>query len=102
VLTEGAVVSGADVRYLFSQPARLVRTLLAMIVLGPIVAVMVCRTFSLHPAVIVALVTLAIAPVGALFPQAMLALLAPGRGSYAHRLFFASTLAVGRPHASGG
>jgi hypothetical protein len=66
VLTEGMVVSGADIRYLFSKPAQLLRTLLAMNVLGPIVAVVVCSLFSLHPAVIVALVTLAIAPVGGL------------------------------------
>lgn len=83
VLTEGMVVSGADIRYLFSQAARLVRTILAMNVLGPIVAVTVCLLFSLHPAVIVALVTLSIAPVGSLFPQGMVALVAAGRGAYA-------------------
>jgi hypothetical protein len=49
-----------------------------MNVLAPIVAVLACRMFSLHGAVIVALVTLAIAPVGALFSQAMLPLVTPG------------------------
>jgi hypothetical protein len=44
VLTEGMVISGADVRYLSSTPVRVARTPLAMNVLGPIV----CRTFSLH------------------------------------------------------
>jgi BASS family bile acid:Na+ symporter len=68
------------------------RSLVAMNILAPIIAVMVCRTFSLHPAVIVALVTLSVAPVGALFSQSMLPLVAPGRGSYAHGLFFASTV----------
>jgi len=54
--------------------------------------VMVCKMFSLHPAVIVALVTLAIAPVGALFSQAMLPLVTPGHFAYARGLFFASTV----------
>src|SRR5262249_34072978 len=61
-------------------------------VLAPIVAAVVCRAFALHPAVAVALVTLTIAPVGALFPQGMLPLVAPGRGAYAYGLFFASTV----------
>lgn len=92
VLTEGMVVTGADIRYLFSRPARLVRTVLAMNVLGPVVVVTVCQLFSLHPAVIVALVTLSIAPVGALFPQGMLQLVAPGHGAYAHGLLFGTSL----------
>ena len=50
VLTEGMIVTRADVAYLFSKPARLVRTILAMNVLGPIVAVIVCWFFALHPA----------------------------------------------------
>jgi BASS family bile acid:Na+ symporter len=90
VLTVGMGTSGADLRYVFSTPSQLVRSLLAMNVLGPVAAIMVCKVFSLHPAVIVALVTLAIAPVSALFPHAMLPLVAPGRAAYAHGLFFAS------------
>jgi BASS family bile acid:Na+ symporter len=91
VLTEGMIVTRADVAYLFSKPVRLVRTIVAMNVLGPIVAVIVCRFFALHPAVIVALVTLSMTPVGALFPQGMLALVgrveAPTRtGSSSRRL----------------
>jgi BASS family bile acid:Na+ symporter len=84
--------SGADLRYVFSKPSLLVRSLFAMSVLAPIVTVMVCKTFSLHPAVIVALVTLAIAPVDALFSHAMLPLMKPGHAAYAHGLFFASTV----------
>src|SRR5262245_65537425 len=63
-----------------------------MTVLAPMIAVMVCRTLSLHPAVIVGLVTLAIAPVGALFSQGMLPLVALGNAAYARGLFFASTV----------
>jgi BASS family bile acid:Na+ symporter len=47
----------------------------------PSAAVIVCKTFTLHPAVITALVTLAIAPVSVLFPTAMLPLVAPGRAT---------------------
>ena len=92
VLVEGVVVSRADVGYVFSKPGRLVRTILAMNVLGPIVAIIVCRLFALHPAVIVALVTLSMTPVGALFPQGMLGLVRPERGAHAHGLFVATTL----------
>ena len=92
VLVEGVVVSRADVEYLFRKPGRLVRTILAMNVLGPIVAIIVCRLFALHPAVIVALVTLSMTPVGALFPQGMLGLVRPERGAHAHGLFVATTL----------
>ena len=92
VLAVGMRVVPGDLQYLWSRPRRLVRSLLAMNVLAPIVAVLVCRTFSLHGAVIVALVTLSIAPVGALFSQAMLPLVAPGHASYARGLFFASTV----------
>ena len=92
VLVEGMVVSRADVEYLFRKPGRLVRTILAMNVLGPIVAIIVCRLFAVHPAVIVALVTLSMTPVGALFPQGMLGLVRPERGAHAHGLFVATTL----------
>jgi predicted Na+-dependent transporter len=92
VLAVGMRVAPGDLPYLLSKPWRLVRSLLAMNVLGPILAVIICRMFSLHGAVIVALVTLAIAPVGALFSQAMLPLVAPGHAAYARGLFFASTV----------
>ncbi len=92
VLAVGMRVAPADLLYVFSKPSRLLRSLLALNVVGPVVAVIVCKTFSLHPAVIVALVTLAIAPVSNLFSQSMLPLVAPGRASYARGLLFASTV----------
>ena len=92
LFAEGTVISLADVRYLFGRPLGLLRTLLALNVLSPLVAVLVCRTFALHPAVMVALVTLACAPVGGFFPQAMAALVPAGRIAYARGVFFASTL----------
>jgi len=92
VLAVGLRVAPADLHYLLDKPSRLVQSLFAMNIMAPIVAVMVCKMFSLHPAVIVALVTLAIAPVGALFSQAMLPLVTPGHFAYARGLFFASTV----------
>ena len=62
VLAVGMRVVPGDLHYLFRKPSTLFRSLLVMNVFGPIIAVMVCRTFSLHGAVIVALVTLSIAP----------------------------------------
>src|SRR5262245_11712935 len=90
VLAVGMRVAPADLRYLLDDPFRLFRSLLAMSVLAPILAVLACKAFSLHPAVMVALVALAVAPVGALFSQAMLPLVAPGNFAYARGLFFAS------------
>jgi BASS family bile acid:Na+ symporter len=92
VLTVGMRVEPADLKYLLSKPARLARPLFVMMILAPLVAVLVCKTFSLHPAVIVALTTLSVAPVAALFSQNMLPLVAPGRAAYARGLFFASTV----------
>ena len=92
VLAVGMRVVPGDLHYLLGKPSQLVRSLVVMNVLGPIIAVMVCRTFSLHGAVIVALVTLSIAPVGALFSQGMLPLVGSEHASYARGLFFASTL----------
>jgi hypothetical protein len=53
VLAVGMRVVPGDLHYFLGRP-QLVRFLLAMNVLVPIIAVMVCRTFSLHGAVIVA------------------------------------------------
>jgi len=83
VLAVGMRVASTDLRYLWDRPARLARSVLAMNVVAPIVVVLVCKMFSLHPAVTLALVTLAVAPVGALFSQAMLPLVSaePRAGS---------------------
>ena len=92
VLGIGTQVALADLYSLLRQPRRLIRSLFAMYVLAPVITVVVCRLFALHPAMIVALVTLTVAPVGALFSQAMLPLVTPGRAAYARGLFFASTV----------
>jgi BASS family bile acid:Na+ symporter len=92
VMTVGMRVEPGDLVSLFRTPSRLVRSLLVLTVLAPVVAIAVCKWFSLHPAVVVALVTLAIAPVSNLFSQSMLPLVTPGRAAYARGLFFASTV----------
>jgi BASS family bile acid:Na+ symporter len=92
VLAVGMRLAPADLPYVLSKPSRLVVALLAMNVLAPIVAIIVCKVFSLHPAVTVALVTLSIAPVGSLFSANMIPLVTPGHAAYARGLFFASTV----------
>ena len=92
VLAAGMTTSPSDLSYVLKQPSRLVRALLVLSVLAPVVTVIVCRSFSLHPAIIVGLVTLSIAPVGALFAAAMMPLVAPANAAYARGLLFASAL----------
>lgn len=92
VLTVGMAATREDLQCVLGRPAQLFRALLAINVLGPTIAVIVCKTFSLHPALIVGLVTLSLAPIGALFAQSVLPLVTPGRGGYIRGLFFASTI----------
>ncbi len=92
VLSIGMRVSWADLQSVLSAPSRLARCLFAMYILGPAVAILICKTFSLHPAVIVALVTLSVAPVGAMFSKDMLPLVAPSNPAFARGLLFASTV----------
>lgn len=90
VLAAGMRVTVPDLLYVLRNPSRLLRSLLALNVVAPLVAVAVCKAFSLHPAVVVGLVTLSVAPVGNLFSQSMLPLVA--NAAYARGLLFASTV----------
>src|SRR5262245_44040228 len=92
VLAIGLRVIPGDLPSLLKTPSRLFRSLFAMSVLVPFVAVIICRMFALHPAVTVALVTLAISPVSNLFTLSVMPLLTPGHAAYARGLFFASTV----------
>src|SRR5262245_49450543 len=92
VIAVGIRIEPGNLRYVLTRPALLIRSLVAMFVLAPIVAVAVCKVAAAHPAVIVAILTLSIAPVGSPFSQAMLPLVAPGRAAYARWLLFASTV----------
>ena len=58
-----------DLRRLISQPGLLVRSLLAVFVVMPILAVALVTVFDLHPTVRIALVALAISPVPPLIPR---------------------------------
>jgi len=92
VLTVGMRVVPADLTCVLSKPWSLGRSLFAINVLGPVIAVVVCKTFSLHHAVELGLVALAIAPVNALFSKDMLPLVAHGHEAFARGIFFASTV----------
>ncbi len=58
----------ADLLYLFRRPALLVRSLFAVLVLMPAVAVLLARWFDFTPTVEIALVALAISPLPPLLP----------------------------------
>ena len=92
MLTIGMGSSVSDLRSLLGQPSRLARSLVAINVLGPAIAIGVCKAFSLHPAIIIGLMTLSVAPVSNLFVQSMVPLPEPGRAAYAYGLFFASAV----------
>ena len=57
-----------DLLYLFRRPALLVRSLVAVLVVMPVVAVMLARWFGFAPTVEIALVALAISPLPPLLP----------------------------------
>jgi bile acid:Na+ symporter, BASS family len=70
-----------DVRSLLADRGRLARSLVAMDVLMPLLALTLVAAFDLHPAVEVALVALAVSPVPPLLPKKEVK--SGGRGSYA-------------------
>lgn len=79
-----------DALYLFRRPVELLRSLFAMNVIMPLFAATVAAVFDLHPAVKIALITLAVSPVPPVFPKK--AFKAGGRGSYAIGLVVATAL----------
>ena len=90
VFSLGLRANHADVLYLLSRPGRLSRSLLAMNVIMPLVAVGLSLAFNLHPAVKTALVCLSLAPVPPILPKKELK--AGGHGSYVIGLLFAAAL----------
>ena len=90
VFSLGLRANHADVLYLLSRPGRLSRSLLAMNVIMPLVAVGLSLAFDLHPAVKTALVCLSLAPVPPILPKKELK--AGGHGSYVIGLLFAAAL----------
>jgi BASS family bile acid:Na+ symporter len=90
VFSLGLRATRADVLYLISRPGRLARSLLAMNVIMPLVAVGLSLAFNLHPAVKTALVALSLAPVPPILPKKELK--AGGHGSYVIGLLVAAAL----------
>lgn len=82
--------SPQDALDLFRRPWQLVRSLLAMNVIMPLFAAALAAAFGLNPAVKIALITLAVAPVPPVLPKKQLK--AGGRASYAVGLLVAAAL----------
>src|SRR5215470_1465258 len=69
-----------DTTCLFRNPGRLARSLLSMFVVMPLFAAALASAFDLHPAVKIALVALAVAPIPPLLPKKLMK--AGGQSSY--------------------
>ena len=94
VLVTGMRAGPGDHLWLFRRPSLLVRTILAMNVMMPLIALLMVSLLALDPAVKVALVALSISPVPPLLSKK--ALNSGGAVSYAVGLLFAvSILSVG-------
>jgi BASS family bile acid:Na+ symporter len=90
VFSLGLRATRADLLYLLSRPHRFFRSLLAMAVVMPLVAVGLSLSFNLHPAVKAALVALSLAPVPPILPRKEFK--AGGHGSYVIGLLAAAAL----------
>jgi bile acid:Na+ symporter, BASS family len=69
VLALGMQATFADATCMFRNPRDLGRAFLAMNVVMPLLAILLAVTFNLHPAVKIALVSLAVSPVPPFFPK---------------------------------
>ncbi|ORB88131.1 membrane transporter protein [Mycobacterium persicum] len=69
ILGYGLTAQFADVGYLTQRPGLLARSLLAVLVVAPGVAVLLVQMMDLRPEVAIALVTLAISPLPPLLPR---------------------------------
>lgn len=74
VLSFALLATWRDATSLFSKPAQLLRSLLAMNVLLPLFAVTLATVFALRPAVAIALVALSVSPVPPFLPLKQLKL----------------------------
>lgn len=69
ILGYGLTAHFADVGYLLQRPGLLARSLLAVLVIAPAIAVLLVLVVDLRPEVAIALVTLAISPLPPLLPR---------------------------------
>ena len=90
VFALGLNASLRDATYLFRRPGELVRSLLAMNILMPVIAIVVSLVFDLNPAVKVALVTLSLSPVPPILPKK--AVKTVGEASYSVGLLVSTAL----------
>jgi BASS family bile acid:Na+ symporter len=84
--------SGGSARAAFSSPSLLLRSLLAMFVIMPALAVSIALSFDLNPPLLVALMLLALAPVPPVLPAKQLR--AGGDSGYVLGLLVVSALAA--------
>lgn len=90
VFSLGLGVRLSDVLYLSRRPGLLARSLLSIDVAMPLVAVTIATVFHLRPAVEIALIALAIAPVPPLLPKKLLK--AGGHAPYVFSLLVAAAV----------
>jgi BASS family bile acid:Na+ symporter len=90
VMALGMRCTFAEATCLFRKPQLLIRSLLAMNVVMPLLVVWLVTSFDLRPAVRIALVALAVAPVPPFLPGKQLKL--TESGDYTMGLFFATAL----------
>jgi BASS family bile acid:Na+ symporter len=90
VATLGLQATAADVTALLRKPSRLMRSLAAMLIVMPLVALVVASTFDLDRAVKIALVALALSPMPPFLPSRTIA--GGGAPSYAIGLLVATGL----------
>lgn len=69
ILGYGLTAEFGDVRYVLQHPGLLARSLLAVLVVAPALAVLLVNVVDVHPQVAIALVTLAISPLPPLLPR---------------------------------
>ncbi len=79
-----------DFLYLIRRPSQLLRSMISMNVIMPLLAAILAVPFNLHPAVEIALITLALSPVPPVLPKK--ATKVGGSTSYAYGLLFTATL----------
>lgn len=90
VVSIGLKAAFDDATFMFRRPGKLLRAFVSMNVLMPAVALLIDRTFDLHPAVRIALVALSVSPIPPILPRK--ALKAGGRETYTIGLLTASAV----------
>ena len=90
VLGYGLQATTADALYVVRRPLVMARSLLAMFIIMPVVAVTMVVVFDFHPAVEIALVAIALSPIPPLLPRRQVK--AGGHASYALGLMTTAAL----------